>query len=319
MFSQTSTTTGIDVGTTMIKLVRCTQDRDGDVEVALADAEAWEGRDRQDRSRRAGETLRDLLARNKLGRRQLGRIATSVGWQENSMRETRLPHLTDKEFAGALRFEAPNHLDLADMEAPVFAGQILDRDAGSEDGTKGFTNALFAAAPASRRDFMLEVLDAAKLEPHVIDLDATAALNAVLADLRERLPEDAAFGVLDLGRYHTSLHISTPRGGLLSRLVGPGAPVDQDADEESGYLMKLTSGVQQTLTFYRGRHRCEVTSIHMAGGGANNPDRVRFLDNAVSADVRLYRPGAHGDEAGLDPMYLTAYGLCRWWDGGDDV
>ncbi len=322
MFGTTTARTGIEFGTSSVKLVRG-EGRQRLERVTHAGMAPWDGQSRENRVPRAGEALRTLLRDLGLSRPRLGRIAASVSWQESALREADLPPLTAQEFAQALPYEARNHLDLEAMEAPVLAGQILGGAKTAAPGAAAATRVLLAAAPRPRRDYVLSVLESAGLEPQVVDLEPLAGLNALFAELGGSLDAGAAVALLDIGARHTALHIASRDGGLLSRNVAPGVAAEGSPPSEAGYLMKLNAGVEQTLTFYRGRHHREVGAIHAAGGGARVASRLEALQAAVKCPVKLFYPVASLGEAGrvageaLGPEYLTACGLCRWGDDRD--
>ena len=326
MFRTRKARTGIDIGSTGIKLVR------GEGRAALevvthAGTEPWDGLDRENRTERAGDALRELMRKQGLSRLQLGHVAVGVGWKEAALRETELPPITAAELARALPYEARNHLELDNMESPVLAGQVLGAAAGvgtavldPETGTAG-TRVLMAAVPRLRRDWVVGVLARAGIEPEVVDLEPLAALNALFAELPPDTAVDEAVGLLDLGGRHAALHIASRRGGLLTRTVGPDAPADPASPQEHGFRLKLSAGIEQTITFYRGRYRQEIATIHVAGGGALAAGRLEALQTATGKRFELFRPlaslGAHGEIDGrqVGPEYLMACGLCRWWDG----
>lgn len=313
MFRGKTTRTGIDIGTTGVKLVRGEGGQRLE-RVTHYGAEAWDGRDRTDRVERAGDALKSLLHRLGVGR-NLGRIVVSAGWQEASVREAELPPLSDEEFQRALPYEGRKHLDLDDMDSPVLAGQLLP--AGDAAEASGMSRAVMAALPAGRRDFVLQVLRRAGLEPEVIDLEPLAGLNALFGTMTPTAHGDSPLGLLDLGGQHAALHIAAPGGGLMTRTVAPGAPAPENGPEEHGFRMKLTAGVSQTLTYYRGRFRRDVAALYVAGGGAT-ADRIETLRDSVDLDVIAFDPLSDllKDAAGPQDaaQYLTACGLCRWGD-----
>lgn len=324
MFRTRNARTGIDIGSTGIKLVRG-EGRTALESVSHAGTEAWDGLDREHRTERAGAALRELLRRQGLGRAQLGRVAVGVGWKEIALRETELPPITPAELTQALPFEARNHLELENMESPVLAGQVLGAATATavleaEPAAAG-TRVLMAAVPRLRRDWVVAVLAQAGLEPEVVDLEPLAALNALFAELPPDAAVGEAVGLLDVGARHAALHIASRRGGLLTRTVGPDAPADPASPQEHGYRLKLSAGIEQTVTFYRGRYRQELATIHAAGGGALAEGRLAALAAATGKRFELFQPlaglGARGEIDGrpVGPEYLMACGLCRWWDG----
>ncbi len=322
MFRTRNARTGIDIGATSIKLVRG-EGRSALDSVTHAGTEPWDGLVRENRTERAGAALRELLHKQGLGRAQLGRVAVGVGWKETALRETELPPITPAELARALPYEARNHLELENMDSPVLAGQVLGATTAlldAEPAAAG-TRVLMAAVPRARRDWVVAVLAQAGLEPEVVDLEPLAALNALFAELPPQTALDEAVGLLDLGGRHASLHIASRRGGLLTRTVGPDAPADPASPQEHGFRLKLSAGIEQTITFYRGRYRQEISTIHVAGGGALAAGRLEALQESTGKRFELFRPlaslGARGEIDGrpLGPQYLMACGLCRWWDG----
>ena len=317
MFGRTTARTGIDIGTTSVKLVRM-EGHGAARRITHLGSEPWDGSIREERHRHAGAALGALLARHGLKRKRLGRVAVTSAWHEHALREVSLPAMTEQELQKALPFEAPNHLDLEGMEQPVLAGQVLGPDPDDPDKVR----VLLAAVPRPRRDFALAVLAENGLVPETVDLEPLAGLNALLAALGDELADETPVALLDLGGHHTSLHIGSRRGGLLSRNVAPGAPADPAGDAEGGYLMKLTSGVQQTLTYYRTRHKREVSALYLTGGGALAPHRAENLREATRLPVQVFDPlaattvTATGDgDLPPGPLYTTACGLCHWWDG----
>ena len=96
MFARTMARTGIDIGTAFIKLVRSEGKRSLE-RLTHFDSEPWDGSDRQKRVAHAAEALSNLLQRNGLRRRKLGRIVASCGWQEHAVREVSLPRLSQEE------------------------------------------------------------------------------------------------------------------------------------------------------------------------------------------------------------------------------
>jgi len=324
VFRTRNARTGIDIGATGIKLVRG-EGRASLQTVTHAGSEPWDGLDREHRTERAGAALRELLRKQGLGRAQLGRVAVGVGWKETALRETELPPITPLELERALPYEARNHLELEGMESPVLAGQVLGAATATavleaEPEARG-TRVLMAAVPRARRDWVVAVLAQAGLEPEVVDLEPLAALNALFAELPPHAAVDEAAGLLDLGGRHAALHIASRRGGLLTRTVGPDAPADPASPQEHGFRLKLTAGIEQTVTFYRGRYRQEIPIIHVAGGGALAEGRLAALAAATGKRCDLFLPlsglGKHGEIDGrpVGPEFLTACGLCRWWDG----
>jgi len=311
--------TGFDLGTTSVKIVR--GEGLGRAErfthVGFRD---WSGEADGQAVERAAKAVNEILDELGLGRSraQLGQIVTCVGATRSSVREVMMPPLTDDEFRQTLPFEARKFLNLDGARHPVVDGEVLEREQ-TEEGHGG-TLVLMAAAERKERDFPVQVLDRAGLEPEVVDVEALALMRSlnVGAELREN---DPAHALVDIGGRAAHMVISYRGGGLLSRTIWEGDQ-PQDPEQEKAWLRDLAGRTLETLTFYRGRYRREVEVIHLVGGGALVPGREEALSRALNREVQLARPlSLHGRDAkGFDDncdreaVFTTACGLCRWGD-----
>ncbi len=314
--------TGIDLGTASVKLVR------GEGAARLerithAEVEEWDLVATGDAVRRAGGALERILKRLGPTRRNLGRIAVAVGSEEGGLREVVLPLRSEEEVHRAIPFEAREHLALVESAAPTVAYQVLGSVPASEAGGHEAMRVLLAAASAAQREFPLRVLARFGLEPEVIDIEALAALNALLATLPPEAVRDCAVGLLDLGAQEAQLYVTQAEGGLLTRALGDAFTDPDDEVGVQGYAAGLIQRLRETLTFYRGRYRREVTSLFLCGGGARPPSIRTALRDALDLPVSVLNPfsdtvlssGIKLDEPDA-ARFVTACGLCRWWDGG---
>jgi len=300
--------TGIDFGATSVKLVRGAGRGRLDAVTHLG-VEPVAGADAQ----AAGAALRRLLDRLGLRRSQLGRIAVAAAGPEIACREVSVAAMGKDTLARALPFEARRHLELETMVQPVVDFQVLGTIPDAH-GADGQIRVLFAAAPRTVRDFPVEALRVAGLEPDVVDLEPLAALNALAGSGAIAGVGEHAVGLLDLGSARAMLHVWGPEGGLLSREVGPAAGVG-GGDVWSG---GLTGAVRETIVFFRGRFRREVVHLYLTGGGSAAPGLVEALGAALGLDVTVFDPlpglALPGGDTAEGPRYTVACGLCRWWD-----
>lgn len=316
--------TGIDLGGAAVKLVR----GHGAPTLATITHVGWEqivplespvGTEGDLETEATATAIHRLVGRLGLSRRTLGRVAVGLNGQAGSFREVELPPLSEADLRRTLPFEARRHLDIEAMPDPVVDAQILGP--GDPDPASGSAQVrvLLAAAPREPRDRLLAALHRAGLEADVVDLQPLAGLNAVLA--QQTPAPDKAIALLDVGGRHAAIHVSGPDGALLSRGLGGGPPAA--AAELARYAGELTAQIVETLTFYRGRQRREVEMIVLAGGGSLVPGLSDALQRDLDIPLRVLDPlagmaeNARGrDEAsGREPLFLTACGLCRWWDG----
>lgn len=323
MFRPKAIRTGIDLGTVAVKLV-CGRGAAKLDRISHVGVEEWDPDDEPDNTERAAKALRRLLHRLALSKGRLGRIAVAVGGQDASVREVVMPPISEKELRRALPFEARKHLDVEGMTAPILDAQIVGGAPPTEPGGPAQTRVVLAAAARPQRDFALGVLARAGLEPEVVDAEPLACLNALVAAIPGDERGDAPLGLLDLGGRHAGLYITSAQGGLLARSLGSGPPRG-DAAARDAYLRPLIAQIQETLTFYRGRFRRDVSKLHLCGGGSLLPGFLQKLQHALGFQVSILNPlcglaaSARGgaDAEAQGPRFVTATGLCRWWDSSN--
>jgi Tfp pilus assembly PilM family ATPase len=212
------------------------------------------------------------------------------------------------------------------METPCLDVQILGpAPVEADEGGSDHIRVLFAAAPLSRRDLPIRALERAGLAPEVVDLEALAGLNAALATLADQgepLNGHSGFGVLDLGSRATVLHATHTAGGVLSRSVGPTLPRSGAPGEMAPLLARIAGEVHETFMFFRGRYRRGLSRLYLAGGGARVVGVAERLSSHLNLPVEVLDPlagrsGIAGDADAVrddGPRFVTAFGLCRWWD-----
>jgi Tfp pilus assembly PilM family ATPase len=323
LFRPKAIRTGIDLGTVAVKLV-CGRGAAKLEKITHVGVEAWDLDDHPDSTERAAKALRRLLHRLALSKGRLGRIAVAVGGQDASVREVVMPPISERELRRALPFEAKKHLDIEGMTAPILDAQIVGAAPPTEAGGPAQTRVVLAAAARPQRDFVLNVLARSGLVPEVVDAEPLASLNELVAEVPAAERGEVPFGLLDLGGRHAGLYITSTQGGLLARSLGSGPP-DGDAPARDTYLRGLIVQIQETLTYYRGRSRRDVASLHLCGGGSLLPGFIPKLQHALGMPVSVLNPlrgltsfARGGDDVEAQaPRFVTATGLCRWWDSSN--
>jgi Tfp pilus assembly PilM family ATPase len=272
----------------------------------------------------AAAALARLLARLGLKKRNLGRIAVSIGGAETTCRQVVMPPLTEEEIARALPFEARKHLDLEGMESPVVDFQVMGPAGDSTAGPEQQQLVLFAAAPKAVRNYPLDTLRQAGLEPDVVDLEALAGLNALISSRPEQIENDGTAGLLYLGSDRSALHLWNRSGGLLSREIGGGIPANDSGHSGIDISRQLAPSARETLTFFQSRSRRNLDRLFLSGNGAALPGVSENLSAALEIQVEVLDPlGNLAAEARpresvtlVPARFATACGLCRWWDRG---
>jgi len=298
MVKSTDLRTGIDLGSTSVKLVRgqgkhCLEE----VSIVASEsiAESTNKLSELERERLTVAALKRILDRHDLSRRNMGRICVSIRGGGASIREVVMPPLTDKDLQMALPFEAKTHLDIEAMDRPVFGAQVLgDSKTLVQDGVT-LKRVLLVAVPSHDKNFPLRVLKRVGVVPEVLDVGAT----------------------------QSSIHFSGQNGGVLSRRLGKGIPPKLAGVEAfSEFLAALKLKISETLYFYRQRFELEVAELYLAGGGANLEGLQEELQSAIRIPVLIENPlknvvlAKSPDKIEVENAseFVTAFGLCRWGD-----
>ncbi len=321
MFGNQTIRTGIDIGSTSVKLVRGTGQTRLE-EITHAGIEPYESSATNDRITRAADALKTLMSRLDLSKHKLGRIAVTVGWQESMLQEAVTPPLNAEDLIRALPFESQKHMNLDGVADPVLDGQLLGAAHKEGTGEAAQSRVLFAAIPREARDYTLSILARLGLEPKVVDLEPLAGLNELYAYLATTESTGKVTGLVDLGGRHAAMHIVGHGSGLLSRNLGPGSSLNDSAADQERYTRRLADKIQQTITYYRGHYRHQVERLYLIGGGAYADGRLQDLSEAVGCPVELLDAlaNANSEIRGVDDVaargaeLVTACGLCRWGD-----
>jgi Tfp pilus assembly PilM family ATPase len=314
--------TGIDLGGDSIKLVRGhgSQRLQAITHLGWGMIQTTQVHAEESTIDSAATALRRLIKRLGLSSRKLGHVAVALTGRVGSFRDVQMPTMSDVDLRRALPFEVRRHLDVTTMQDPILDAQVLGSTQPDSGGAPQI-RVLFAAAPRQERDQVLMILEQAGLEAEVVDLQPLAGLNAVLA--RRRPVGGGAVALLDLGAQHAALHISGAEGDLLSRALTGGPLPKAGAPEVADRARQLAEQVQETVTFYRGRYRRQVELIALTGGGALIAGLTDALADSLETPLNVIDPlvdladEARGREEvnGCEPLFLTACGLCEWWDG----
>lgn len=313
IIGHTDSYTGIDLGSSHVKLVRG-ESTAGTWRPTHAGVEPWGGGDAfgEELERRSAEALVRLLSRLGLSKRQIGRIAVATVGDEAQAQEVVLPRMSETDLRRALPFEVRKHFVIDGWDSPCLDLQVLGPAPAEQ------IRVLLVAASRTARDVPVRTLQRLGLEPEVVDLPGLANLNALLAHEETHDWKSGALGVLDLGDRHAELGVTHPSGGLLMRRFSVGVPAEEDAASLADYAAALSRQIRETTTYYRGRRRCEVSALRLAGGGALLAGLPEALAQNSGVSIRVLDPTSRWGEEGLSvsapgQCLVTAFGLSHRW------
>jgi type IV pilus assembly protein PilM len=318
LFGSNDTVTGIDLGAGSVKLARARAGRGVRRLLNAGVVDLPSGDDSGNWADRAGQALRKLLEEQKLGPRDLGRVLVAVSGPSVHLRQIDMPPLSDEELKAAVKFESRQHLPLDNLGEAAVDCQVIERRTGDKPGM----SVLLVGAPENLIRSRLKVLNAAGVDPEVVDAAPLALLNALDGADPEALAKERTVALLDLGHSATTIVFARKGGVVYSRpLTVAGKAATADA---------LASAFRETANFYaQMNERRTVDQVYLSGGGAADAARREALAAALGVPVTLldatrrltYSPGRGQtpttDELAAEaPRLAVALGLLYWGDGG---
>ena len=326
MFGNSTSRTGIDLGSDRIKLIHG-QGSDRLEKITHIGTQPWGRRNGDEKVASAAVALKSLLKRLDLNPGKLGHVAITSNCNNMSVRDVVLPPMSERELQQALPYEARKQLDLESIPNPVLDAQIVESMPSEGPERPSQIRVLMAAVPGDYLDFSLQVTQALGIEPEVVDLEVFAGLNELFAHQPAGVDKHTPIGLLDLAGRSSRLNIASRAGGVMSRVVGAGAPLDDETALIETFTRGLIGQIRDTLTYYRGRYRREVANLFISGGGAYLPGIADVLGASLDKSVTILDPLSGFADQALGfrtwseegARFVTACGLCRWWDGGRHV
>lgn len=253
-----------------------------------------------------------------------GRVVSAVGGQAVIVRELKLPPMSDDELRQAARFEAERYIPYGVKEVNMDFDVIGET---VEEGQKKIV-VLLVAARREIVDKHVQALEAAGLQPFVLDVESFAVMRALDPQVRSDGAEAAVF--VDLGAETTDIVITEGGqlrltrnvnigGDNLTRVVATKLDVEfQSAErlkEEKGAVLlegepapedrtvvslhdvmlpilgDLATEIRRSLDYFQTRWReSKVGRVVISGGTARLANLVRFLTLELGVETVLGDP-----------------------------
>jgi len=262
--------------------------------------------------------VHDIVTQRGLTRRTV----SSLSGRSVIVRYITLQPMPDAEVANAVHAEAEKYIPF-ETDKVVVAFQKLETDPTSKE-----IKVVLVAVRRSVVDDHIAIVQAAGLEPVIIDIDIFALANAfVMAKGLERGPDQApkVRALIDLGASKTCINIM--RGsvsqfarevyvagneliGTLSKGLGvastdaekvyhaPGDKMDQVVEILAPVLDDLGNEVRLSFEFYETQFDKPVEEVYLSGGASLMPNLEKFLERIF--DVKTLR---------WDPTENMSFGL----------
>ncbi len=302
--------TGVDVGSSSVKVVRLAHGRGGSelLGVAIARIEGVGKPDLLENDTRLATI--DAIARAFAGLgvepQKAGTIVSSVGGTSVSVKHVEFPRMSDRELSESAMWESKKHIPFEAAGADITCARLKRDEVRSENSM----HVLLTAAYEGTVDDHVALLIEVGVEPAIVDLTTLALLNEVDA---EGLLNDGAVGVLELGRSFAHLSVYASKGLLLSRSI----PI---ADRDDSWLEHVVTEVRFSLAFYNNETgKKGIAAVYLSGGRALDETVRECFERELGVDVGLLDPLGSVTCSGIDvdelrpqsARFALATGLAR--------
>lgn len=269
-----------------------------------------------------GDQIKDPLALKNTLRQAIdslginnSKVATALSGQNVFIRHITLPHMSNKEIAEAVKFEADSQLPIPSNDAIVDFIKVADV---LEDGQKK-QEVMLVAARKNVVDEYASIFKDVGLELSVMDVEPLA-LQRMASQLAKINTSDGAYVIVNIGFSTTNISIyeknilrftrSLPLGGLkltqalmhfystsfeeaesTKKLIdlsgdtnehGLTILLQQKAEVIYPIVENIINEIKRSIEFYQAKHRdVKLNNIYLVGGGG----LLKGLDKAIENDL----------------------------------
>jgi len=207
--------TGLDIGSSAIKLVQLQRTKDGIALHKAGSAPTPVG------GVKAGVIVDPLAVaqavRSLLNALQIegGPAVGGVAGPTVVVREVPLPTMSDRQLRRSIQWEARNYISFP-IEDSVVEFEVLERPPGQSGGNM---RVMLVAAPRDMVDSQVEAMELAALEPVAVEIQPFAAMRGLLAADGEMQAAGDIIALLEMGAGYTEITIIKDQQFVLSRMI----------------------------------------------------------------------------------------------------
>ena len=210
-------TTGLDIGSSSVKVVRLAHNGEGATLLGLAVAEIGEvtvdsEEVREARRERTIEAIQRALEGAGARLKKPTAVTSAIGGPQVSIKHVAFPRMSGKDLADSAPWEAKKHLPFG-KKTPVLGYQVLER-ADMEPNEQ--MQVVLAAAESGLVDDHIALLEESGVLPDVIDIAPIALMNEVD---EEGLIDGSAVAVVEIGRSAAHLSVYAADGLFVARSI----------------------------------------------------------------------------------------------------
>ncbi len=211
-----TSSTGLDIGSSAIKLVKLHRNKDG---ISLHKA----GSVPTPPDSVKGGVIVDPLAvaqgiRSLLEALQVEAptVVAGIAGPTVVVREVPLPAMSDRQLRKSIQWEARNYISFP-VEDSVVEFQVLERPTARSGGQM---KVMLVAAPRDMVDSQVETIELAGLDPAAVEIHPFAAMRGLLSTNGEAQEEEGdVAALLGIGAAYTEITIVKDREFVLSRMI----------------------------------------------------------------------------------------------------
>ncbi len=299
---------GIDIGSHSVKAVQLRKTHKGWSVRAGAVVEIGDkGTDSP--VKKEANTMSAILTSLRLAGIKTHNAVCSLGGHDVSIRNFDFPSLPDDELEMAVLFEARQVCHFSTIDIAV--------DYNIVDNNKGRSKGYLVATTNRLLKNRVKMIKKAKLNCVLMDVDALALLNC-FSEI-ENSEKDHGTAILNIGNNHTTMVIDGNEGWPFVRNLNfAGDEVIKQIAEENDITTeevrkniiegtetqqaeihnslarmseRLASDIEKTLLYYSTQENSfDIENILVCGGFSQFDKIVKFLDNRLPVNVRLWNP-----------------------------
>jgi type IV pilus assembly protein PilM len=301
---------GVDIGSSVIKIVQMRKDPDGDYVTAVHTTQVPDA-EQQDVSTREISTVRAIRDCLKVERIKTKMAVCSVSGKQVAVRHFKFPQLSQEEIDGAVLLEAdqvcPFNIDISCVDY-----QLIPTE---DDSVKG----VLVAATNKLIQEKKTMVNNASLEAVLMDVDGLALLNCFSQYQKDHAAQVSA--VLNVGSSCTNLAIVDDNGipfirdiayagnDIIKKMANSLGKTPEQIKEllfgfegnesDSSNLrtvleqasQELIHDINETLRYYSTRENSSaIEKIYVCGGFALAKEFVNVLDQNLSPEAVLWNP-----------------------------
>ncbi|MCL4386925.1 MAG: type IV pilus assembly protein PilM [Patescibacteria group bacterium] len=255
-----------------------------------------------------GEIIKKLLNESRIATKN---VVTALPGSAVFTAVVKLPLMNQGELAKAIRYQAEQNIPLKIKDVKI-DWQVL-----RTDQTKNQMVVMIVAAPTSKVERMMSLLEYAGLEVEALETSSIAVSRSLVS------PNDPLVMIVDIGGTSTELTIiengivshcrSLPSAGYaLTRAISHNLGLDQNQAEQfkrkfglaqdklEGQVYKtmrpilanIVDEIQRSAKFYLEEFGGNVTKVILTGGSSKIPELVSFLSANLNLEIEVGNPWA---------------------------